>query len=80
MERNTRAVCRVLALIAISVGILILVQGMARGPRGEEAFIGAMLFSAGLLSLTILTASEPRWPEDERRRRLGDKRYSDDDS
>jgi hypothetical protein len=74
-----RAVCRVLAFIAIAVGILMLVQGMARGPRGEEAFIGALLFGAGLVSITILTASEPRWPEDDRRRRLGNKRYSDDD-
>jgi len=74
-----RAACRVLAFIAISVGIVLLVQGLARGPRGEEAFIGALLFGAGLVSITILTASEPRWPDDDRSRRMGNKRYSDDD-
>jgi hypothetical protein len=76
-----RAVCRVLASIAILVGTLFFMQGIMRGNRDAEAagFIGAILFGAGLLSLTILTASEPRWPEDDRARRLGNKRYSDDD-
>ena len=78
-----RTTCRVLAGIAIVVGILLIahtVLGRARGPESEmAAFVGSMLFGSGLLSLTILVCAEPRWPDDRPSRRPGEKRYLDDD-
>jgi hypothetical protein len=69
-----RVLCRILAGLAI-LGGTALIFGGAHGDQN-----GTILFSVGLLSLTILTASEPHWPEDERRRRLGNKPYSDEEN
>ncbi len=77
-----RVVCRILASIAILIGILMFLAMLtARGNRDNEmaAFVGSILFGAGLLSLTILTASEPHWPNDRHRRSLGNKPYTIDD-
>lgn len=75
-----RVVCKVFAIISMGVGILLVLAGLAGGGRGEAAsFIGAVLFGAGLISLTILACSEPRWPADEERRRRAANPYASHD-
>jgi hypothetical protein len=62
----------------MAAGFLLALTGARdRGQVAEAAFIGAILFGAGLISLTILACTEPRWPGDEERRRRRDDRFDD---
>jgi hypothetical protein len=76
-----RAACKIVALITMGAGLLLLLTSLGgRGQAGELAgFIGAVLFGSGLISLTILACTEPRWPTDEERRRRANAYGSPDD-
>jgi hypothetical protein len=72
-----RVACKVLAIISMGFGTLLGLAGLSGGGRGElAAFVGAVLFGSGLISLTILACSEPRWPTDEERRRRAANPYT----
>jgi hypothetical protein len=73
-----RTLCKFLAIMSIMFGIYSLALAFISGDAGGQifelrAFVGSLLFGSGLISLTILVCTEPRWPADDRLRR---ERYS----